>query len=374
MYNNNTKISILDSQKILEVSYKTIIDSYEFDHEERGKVTLEAENKKRLYDFKNRNFHSQTINFFSKNITVPPILLHINPRLKEKEYVILKNDPNFLHKVTSVCEECFLIIAKGNIAGGDYNIQRVHTNESTNLFGVGRLRPEILKYRNKLTSRNIKYQSLIEDLRPDINSKRINHLISPTKLLTSDKLFDIDPNNNFGVHLYENMIDIPFRGSYRGSFKEKNSNKNIIPISPFAPLQLNEKNILENVNEYNNEKNSEIDEYEIKEEEEKKNYEKSMEEIKHIPKRFSLKLPLHNLENLQENNEASGNSQTKLDEKIDEQYTQINEKNTQNSCSITDRDSKYLSENHRKIFIPNLKNTTNSCNHYIFSMFKTKLF
>ena len=161
------------------------------------------------------------INYFSKNITIPPILKRINPKLKEKEYIILKKDPNFLHKVTSVCEECFLIIAKGNEAGGDYNIQQVRTNESLKLFGIGRLRPEILKYRNKLTIRNIKYQNMIEDLRPDIKPQIINHLISPTKMFSSDKVFDVDSERNINVkyssEMSDNIIDLPIRGSIRGS-------------------------------------------------------------------------------------------------------------------------------------------------------------
>ena len=282
-------VLLLDSHRILEVSYKTIIDSYEFDHQERSKINLDEENKKRLFDVTNpmlspTEFHF--INYFSKNITIPPILKRINPKLKEKEYILSKKDPNFLHKVTSVCEECFLIIAKGNVAGGDYNIQRVQTNESTKLFGTGRLRPEVLKYRTKLTIRNIKYKTLIEDLRPDIKPQIINHLISPTRIFSSDKLFDIESDNNInlkptnhdlGLNLYENIIDLPIRGSIRGSIRFnqnfKDCQKKCEPehLFPNLPADRDEvikrklENVKENENlEFQSSENEEDDDYSSK--------------------------------------------------------------------------------------------------------------
>lgn len=371
----------------MEVSYKTIIDSYEFDHQEHNNINLELENKKRVLDTRNPlfNFDYHSINYFSKNITIPPIIKNINPKLKEKEYITLKKDPNFLHKITSVCEECFLIIAKGNIAGGDYNIQRVRTNESTKLFGTGRLRPETLKYRNNLTLRNIKYKTLIEDLRPDIKPQIINHLISPTKLFSSDKLFEIEsernislkPKNDLVSNLYDNIIELPLRGSIRNSIRNSFSNpkfqensqskknySNNDGLNQF-PLAHNDefvKRKLENVKEINDhnedeEQNEENESFDDNDNQSPGNF---IEDIT-----AGLTLKTKDQQNYQENNENSENIVEKTEENKEKEDTQNNnnEKNSQNSNSFTDRNSKFLntSDNLRKVFIPNLKNTTNSC-------------
>jgi len=385
-------IIIPDSHRILEVSYKTIIDSYEFDHQERSKVNLEAENKKRLFDTTNPTISPpdhHIINYFSKNITIPPILKRINPKLREREYITLKKDPNFLHKVTSVCEECFLIIAKGNVAGGDYNIQRVRTNESTKMYGTGRLRPEVLKYRNKLTLRNIKYKGLIEDLRPDIKPQIINHLISPTKLFSSDKLFEIEDDRNINLKqsnerdsnfFDSNIIDLPIRGSIRGSVRNSfaqisnpklpEKGKNIQNLMNFdqnrdiSPRKL--ENVQENDDTLIDDSEDEEDDFLSMQDEQK---EKNNKKLKLIPYNFDSTQE-HTIENTQENH-PENIQENHLEKNTQQKHEEVNEnpnvyeKNSQVSGSMTDRGSKYLntSDNLRKIFIPNLKNTTNSCNH-----------
>lgn len=108
-------------------------------------------------------------------------------KIKEKDYIILKKEPSFLRKKTTVCEDCFLIIVKGNEAGGYIDTQNSNTPQNINLYGTGRLRPEVTIYREKITQRNIIYKRLVEDLRPDINSKIINDLISPSRFFTFEK-------------------------------------------------------------------------------------------------------------------------------------------------------------------------------------------
>ena len=115
------------------------------------------------------------------------------------------------------------------------------------------------------------------------------------------------------------------------------------------------KKPLENVNE--NEdlewKNLENDEeYDSSESEENK--EKEVNRTKQLTLKLS---PCNNpLSEEQPIHEIDGKTK-----KIVENNTDVNEKHSLNSYSITERDSKFIG---RKIFIPNLKNTTNSCNFF----------
>lgn len=43
---------------------------------------------------------------------VPQIILKLYPKIKEKEYDLLKKDPGFRDKVAFVCQDCFLAITK----------------------------------------------------------------------------------------------------------------------------------------------------------------------------------------------------------------------------------------------------------------------
>ncbi len=157
----------IDEHKILEISYKTIIQSYDnFHYSVQTKIvpTLKP-----------------------SSFTIPVILKRILPKLKEKEYVSLKKDPGFLNKKTTVCEECFLIIAKGNNAGGVIELQSSNETEAS-FVGTGRLRPEVTVYRGKITQRNIEFKKMIEDLRPDIKPQILSQLVSPSKVFSFEKL------------------------------------------------------------------------------------------------------------------------------------------------------------------------------------------
>lgn len=152
----------------MEISYKTIIQSYD-------------------------NFHyslqpKSSSTFKPSSFTVPLILKRILPKLKEKEYVSLKKDPGFLNKKTTVCEECFLIIAKGSSAGGVIEPQASCETAEGSFVGIGRLRPEVTLYRGKITQRNIEFKRLIEDLRPDIKPQILGQLVSPAKVFSFEKL------------------------------------------------------------------------------------------------------------------------------------------------------------------------------------------
>lgn len=259
------------------------------------------------------------------------------------------------------------------------------------------MRPETLKYRNNLTLRNIKYKTLIEDLRPDIKPQIINHLISPTKLFSSDKLFEIEsernislkPKNDLVSNLYDNIIELPLRGSIRNSIRnsfssaklqENNQNKKNYNINEglnqFSLAHNDElvKKKLENVKEINdhNEDDEQNEEEESFDDNNSNNNQSPENFIENITDGLTLKTKY--LQNYQENNENLENVIEKTEENKEKEDTQINnnEKNSQNSNSFTDRNSKYMntSENLRKVFIPNLKNTTNSCINNFFSLNK----
>ena len=214
---------------------------------------------------------------------------------------------------------------------------------------------------------------MIEDLRPDIKPQIINHLISPTKLFASDKVFDIESerninlkySNEMGESTYDNIIDLPIRGSIRGSLVRQsftnqklaeNNKKNSNILNCFAEQneEFLKKKTLENVNE--NEdlelENFENDkEYDSSESEESKEKEKEHNKKKGLTIKLSPCLyPSSHEQPIQEINVNT--------EDIVENNNNANEKNSLKSYSITERDSKFIG---RKIFIPNLKNTTNSC-------------
>ena len=68
------------------------------------------------------------------------------PKLKNKEYSRLKNDPTFLQKFTTVCESCFLKIIANYELSGDTNFDLKQKLKKTTFFGTGKLRP-LLKNR-----------------------------------------------------------------------------------------------------------------------------------------------------------------------------------------------------------------------------------
>lgn len=178
-------ICYLDEQKILEISYKTIIQSYDNFH-----YSLQP---KALSTFKPTSF------------TFPLILKRIIPKLKEKEYVLLKKDPGFLNKKTTVCEECFLIITKGSSAGGVLESQTSCETAESSFVGIGRLRPELTLYRERITQRNIGFKRLIEDLRPDIKPEILGRLLSPSKVFSFEKLIRKEGTSNGKGMLQTNL-------------------------------------------------------------------------------------------------------------------------------------------------------------------------
>ncbi len=45
-------------------------------------------------------------------MTIPPVVRSLYPRMKEKDYEMLKNHPIFVQMPAAVCEDCYLKITK----------------------------------------------------------------------------------------------------------------------------------------------------------------------------------------------------------------------------------------------------------------------
>ncbi|CAN0475044.1 unnamed protein product, partial [Scytosiphon promiscuus] len=48
----------------------------------------------------------------AEDVTVPPVLRSLHPKLAAKSYERYRRDPLFLYKTASVCEACFLVYAE----------------------------------------------------------------------------------------------------------------------------------------------------------------------------------------------------------------------------------------------------------------------
>lgn len=78
----------------------------------------------------------------AKNYTIPIIIKKLHPRLKEKDYNNLCNNPGFLDKVALVCEDCYLIIVgSANVLESLKQTAKKNIRE-VNFFGKGGLNPE----------------------------------------------------------------------------------------------------------------------------------------------------------------------------------------------------------------------------------------
>ena len=155
---------MLDPQYTFEITYKAIIDAFEYEHahdnlDERlrspkaiasmlEKIHYEMDERtqrNKLEPLLNIQFKQyaepskENVKFAEK---FPPLIKALHPKLQEETYKILKNDISFLRKTTLVCFECCLEINKSK----DKQICALY-NEEDDLVGTGKLKPEILNQR-----------------------------------------------------------------------------------------------------------------------------------------------------------------------------------------------------------------------------------
>lgn len=79
---------------------------------------------------------------------IPDILKKAYPNLNYQSYRKIKNMKSVLKQTIPVCEECFLFHTRLNMTAGTVSYSKLlQIIGKSNLYGTGRLRPEVLRLR-----------------------------------------------------------------------------------------------------------------------------------------------------------------------------------------------------------------------------------
>eukprot|EP01016_Furgasonia_blochmanni_P054204 TRINITY_DN889_c0_g1_i3.p1 TRINITY_DN889_c0_g1~~TRINITY_DN889_c0_g1_i3.p1 ORF type:complete len:692 (+),score=66.44 TRINITY_DN889_c0_g1_i3:408-2483(+) len=167
----------IDRQQIYEVSYEFIIRAFEKD----VRVNVASMNTHRggkedaftIRDYKRHKPATQTVGKLCEvqHNSIPQFIKRCQPTLREAEYAVLRQNPAFLENKGSICESCYCGILRG--LEGDDALRGQDAQICTEQpFGIGRLRPEIVRYRFETTRREIKTSGSIGSLTTRASHKR----------------------------------------------------------------------------------------------------------------------------------------------------------------------------------------------------------
>lgn len=142
-----------DQQHIYEISYKTLIDAFEYDHlgfMPRGDKILYA-NPIEQGAITDRDARAgETMEgdkkYFKLNCVIPPVIKNIHPTMRDEAYRMMKLDMSFLKTVTTVCDTCMVDIGVSK----EGHLQTKYSRGDFITVGRGALRPDILRERNKV--------------------------------------------------------------------------------------------------------------------------------------------------------------------------------------------------------------------------------
>lgn len=104
---------------------------------------------------------------------IPEILKKAYPNLNYQSYRKIKNMKTVLKQTIPVCEECFLFHTRLNMTAGTVSYSKLlQIIGKSNLYGTGRLRPEVLRLRLEVISLNKFYRILLLKLKRTISSRQ----------------------------------------------------------------------------------------------------------------------------------------------------------------------------------------------------------
>lgn len=146
--NSSRTYTRLDKRHIHEVSYKTLIDGFVYDHlgfmkrEEKIRYAVPPTLELLL---ENQGYASKSNNVFAKKENlklicgIPPVIKNIDPGMSEEKYKLLKHDLAFLKLSTTVCDECVVAIGKSKEG---HLLKHYSQANDNNFVGTGKLEPE----------------------------------------------------------------------------------------------------------------------------------------------------------------------------------------------------------------------------------------
>jgi hypothetical protein len=150
---------ILDPEHGIQMKYEHIIKGFDSD-KLKNFVTTKPTHK---ISKSGSSFHKSYLNSSIEKpqeleideYNIPDLLRKIIPRMRLKDYQLLKNQPGFLNTLTIVCEDCYMQCTKSLNFGGDLerNAEQV---KNTKLSGTGHLNPQSLSLSRERTMKNIR--------------------------------------------------------------------------------------------------------------------------------------------------------------------------------------------------------------------------